>query len=720
MWVDLRDVPPPPEGQGCRGRDLLDHAFARLDRCDGRAPLDPRVADRALRAGRLVLILDGLDEVPSPALRRLWADAITDLAATQARKARVWVSCRSAARAAGAEPGAPFVPVDLKGFDRAQQEWVVAGWLGARGLSEAERQREVTALLADLARHPEVAKQAGVPLNLALICLLYFKGHGLPDSRVDLYYQLVDLFVRDRQRAGRSTVQAIEPHTRRAALTDLAWAWWLDGGGQVATDDEGAALGLTEGRCVEIVDARLEKARLGADPVERRALALALVAFLDQRAGMLRWQGVDAATGQRRFGFAHRTFAEYLVACRLSEDAALRAGYQSERFARDPNWREVFVMFTALVGRAETGVRAPAWAWIEALVGWAEDAARPAKDRAAFARLAAECLAPCRERASSDVCGAVDGLQAILLDAERCAGFPAAQRIAFWDAIGAHNRLVGDPTPAERWVWLPAGWFWRGAAEGDEMVWGDERPAGWVELSPFAIQRWPVLVMEYAAFVEQGYGDPAGARPPWWSEAGWAARVGEGWDHPEWWYPQRQGRPAHPVVGVSWWEAEAYARWLGVEVMGLKPGDVGLPSEAQWERAARGGGEASAKRRYPWGWDDGPDRRNDMKKGATPVGAFPGGLSVDGLWDMSGNVMEWCVDGAKQDWEPLPYVAEPGRDPIHPVAPDAAWRVLRGGAWRLVPLDLRVSYRLAWLPADRFDGIGFRCVFRGAPRSLGP
>ncbi|MEZ4434242.1 MAG: NACHT domain-containing protein, partial [bacterium] len=169
VWLDLRDLPAPASDSRRRPSDLLDFAFAHLDRCDGRDRLDSAVADRALEEGRLILVLDGLDEVPDPTHRRQWADAITALATTRARKARVWVSCREAARAAGAEPGAPFVRVDLQPFDHEQRRRVIAGWLRARVDAVPDVREEADALLADLRRHPDVARQAGSPLILAMI-----------------------------------------------------------------------------------------------------------------------------------------------------------------------------------------------------------------------------------------------------------------------------------------------------------------------------------------------------------------------------------------------------------------------------------------------------------------------------------------------------------------------------------------------------------------------
>ena len=166
----------------------------------------------------------------------------------------------------------------------------------------------------------------------------------------------------------------------------------------------------------------------------------------------------------------------------------------------------------------------------------------------------------------------------------------------------------GEPV----WVEVPAGEFWMGSEKGGD----NERPVHRVFLESFLIARVPVTNAQYRFFV-----DAAGHKPP---------------DH---WEDGRvpPGLEGHPVVGVTWHDAMAYCRWLA-EVVGKS---VTLPSEAQWEKAARGSDD---QREYPWegDWIDGYCNTSELGLGGTtPVGIFPEGVSPYGCLDMAGNVWEW-------------------------------------------------------------------------------
>ncbi len=167
--------------------------------------------------------------------------------------------------------------------------------------------------------------------------------------------------------------------------------------------------------------------------------------------------------------------------------------------------------------------------------------------------------------------------------------------------------------------------------------------------------------------------------------------------------------PTLPVVGVSWDEAQAYCAWVGGR----------LPTEAEWERAARGiEGRAFA---WGWMWDGrranggrlGPscDDPGDGFAGAAPVGSFPGGVTPETVFDLSGNVAEWVSDHAG------PWVAGLGYEPAHQVSPegpaDGPERVIRGGAWDLPRYALRTTWRGRRSPGAREAGVGFRCAYDG-------
>ena len=248
---------------------------------------------------------------------------------------------------------------------------------------------------------------------------------------------------------------------------------------------------------------------------------------------------------------------------------------------------------------------------------------------------------------------------------------------------------VGDPRLEEdNWVTIPAGTFQMGAQKQnkngqnyDPEVYDDQAPVHDVTLSLFRIRRFPITVQEFDWFIKKG---------GYSARKYWAEGYGK-FEEPEDWERQKQ-YPNRSVVGVSWFEAAAYCSWAGVR----------LPTEAEWERAARG----PEGTRYPWGNEpplDASRANYDISIGhPTPVGLFPNGSTSEGLCDMLGNVWEWCGD-----WFGL-YKTGSQENPAGPKEGDS--KVLRGGAWNNIPQSVRVSNRLRFEPTFRYVLIGFRCV----------
>jgi formylglycine-generating enzyme required for sulfatase activity len=217
-----------------------------------------------------------------------------------------------------------------------------------------------------------------------------------------------------------------------------------------------------------------------------------------------------------------------------------------------------------------------------------------------------------------------------------------------------------------------------------------ESPVHKVYLDAYRIGKYPVTVGEYRRFVQSGgYQD----------EQFWAAGGFGQWKNPEGWDDQIQ-HPNRPVTGVSWHEASAYAAWAGCR----------LPTEAEWERAARG----PEGRKFPWGNDQiNPSLANygASKIGsATPVGVYPRGATPDGILDMAGNVWEWC-----QDWWSDAYTADDVTNPTGPQKGDR--RVVRGGCWFLDSRYCRCACRYRVLPPGRYVNLGFRLVVVLAART---
>jgi iron(II)-dependent oxidoreductase len=261
------------------------------------------------------------------------------------------------------------------------------------------------------------------------------------------------------------------------------------------------------------------------------------------------------------------------------------------------------------------------------------------------------------------------------------------------------DRGRSTPAPAGAGaVAVPDGPFPRGSPEGEGNP--DERPRRTVWLSAFAIDRLPVTNRDFAAFVDDGgYRRPELWRTDGWSWAHWGGHRG-----PFWWWGDPEGGPAplpsgpafpdHPVVGVTWYEADAYARWAGKR----------LPTEAEWEKAARG----ADGRRFPWGDVFDPARVNTRDGGSgllEPVGVRPGNASPYGALDMAGNCFEWCLDW----YDPDAYARLPDRDPTLAEGPGRGRKVCRGGAFDYPSDGARCAHR-AYYQTRWAAVIGFRCA----------
>ncbi len=270
--------------------------------------------------------------------------------------------------------------------------------------------------------------------------------------------------------------------------------------------------------------------------------------------------------------------------------------------------------------------------------------------------------------------------------------------VAVQQAAGAHVTSFqtsnapdsNAPSPPHDMIAVPAGDFVLGAT-WNAFAYDNEMPSQTIFIPAYKIARVPTTNEEYARFVaERGY-----ERREFWSAEGWTWREREDWTCPLYWcQAEDEGwsvrgmfesgtlAPDHPVTGVSWYEAEAYARFMSKR----------LPTESQWEKAASWDFARKVKRRFAWG-DEEPTAAhcnfNSLYWGTTPVGAFPAGASDAGCLDMTGNVWEWTNDefAGFPGFKPFPYpeYSEEWFDGDH--------RILKGGSWATRSSILRTSFR---------------------------
>jgi formylglycine-generating enzyme len=223
--------------------------------------------------------------------------------------------------------------------------------------------------------------------------------------------------------------------------------------------------------------------------------------------------------------------------------------------------------------------------------------------------------------------------------------------------------------PEPNLVPIPAGWFLMGSEGGQD----NERPVHRVWVDAFQLAACQVTNADYAEFLRA----TATKAPPFWADPNF--------NHPQ-----------QPAVAVSWFEAVRYCQWLS-EISGQR---YRLPSEAEWERAARGGAD---NKLFPWG-DDAPESLPDYgrrwRTGPEPVGRFA--ANSFGLYDICENVHEWCGDWYAADY----YSTSPERNPRGPEQGER--RASRGGSWRHHIKVTRCAARSSIPPQFQYADYGFR------------
>ncbi len=379
--------------------------------------------------------------------------------------------------------------------------------------------------------------------------------------------------------------------------------------------------------------------------------------------------------------FRHQLLQEYFAArCMLKKDpVTLLPCWRVPRLeAEMPSWRRPANNYEPLPPPTPTG-------WEETTI---LAAAMIPESSGPFLRtllnvnpvLAARCLLQPGRKDAQMGHAVVAELLAMIADAD------VALRVRI--AAGFVLGQLGDPRLGEM-VNIPAGKF----------LMGEGREQHEVALPGYRIGKFPVSNAEYRRFVDAGgYDDRA-----WWTAAGWL-EVGEKQREPRFWRDTRFNKPNQPAMGLSWYECVAYCRWLSKETGELWR----LPSEAEWEKAARGGDG----RLFPWGnvFDasrlNGRGPRDRQVCTSTPVGVYPAGASPYGLFDCVGNVWEWCAtrwkklfpyDTGQDEWQP-PYLE--GQN----------LRVLRGGSWYDTQEVTRCTHRFRFQPYGWNDRGGFRVV----------
>ena len=679
-----------------------------------------------------ILLLDGLDEVPEGERRRVRIKQAVEDFSSVFKKTRILITSRTYAYRNQGWRLPKFAETELAPFKPAQISRFVTRWYAhvaeLRGMNSEDALGRAKLLNRAVLGSERIRTLAERPLLLTLMASLHaWRGGSLPEKREELYADTVDLLldwwegskvVRDEE--GEAKVQhpslvewlEVDRDKVRGLLNELAFE---------AHKRQPELMGTAD-----IPESRLVSGLMNMSR-NPEVKPVRLVEYLSRRAGLL------LPRGQGVYAFPHRTLQEYLAGCYLTDhDYPDRV---ADLATREPDrWREAALLAGA---KAARGTTSAIWTLIEELCHLHPDfEGATAGQRGLWgAHLAGQLLVESvdlnsvSQRDRPKVLRVRDWLLHIL----KTGDLPALERATAGNTLAK----LGDPRfRADAWflpdepllgfVEIPKGPFRMGSKKDDKDASDDEAPRHEVDPGPYHMLRYPVTVEQFQAFVKAGgykearYWREAEAEGFWKSGQVKGRFDAEYRKHPRD-FGEPFNLPNHPVVGVTWYEALAYTRWLTDEMrewkdlpellsgrLNAEQWIVRLPTEAEWEKAARG----EDARIFPWGDDPDPDRANydDTGIGATSaVGCFPKGESPYGMLDMSGNVWEWTMSLWGKDFkEPdfrYPYAAGDGREDVK--AGKDILRVVRGGAFSYDRWVVRAASRFRGSPHYGTTSSGF-------------
>lgn len=684
---------------------------------------------QVLRTGQqVILLLDGLDEVPDESERVQVRQAIEELV-TGREQIKVVLTSRTVAYAGRTALGQGFQEIRVLPLtDDHITALIGQAYAVLYPTDEGQRQKKVQELLAGIG-HLEAERQRRLgedaerlinsPLLIRMLLIVHFSERRLPEQRAELYQKATDTLLLPEhapdeevaERIGRLVGGSREVH--RELVQYLAFRMHVQG--------------ETQGREIsdEAVRAILNREPAYA-PLVNDFLALTRLrgTLLEERLGMYR--------------FIHLAFQEYLVARYLAEverSVESIVAFLAEDHILDSWWREPVLLLVGYLG-----LTSPATAQKLVMQMTTSQPTWSAPVRTAFLELATA--------ATLEWQGAAPGVQTHLTTTWRnwLDDVPAINATEPKQRAQAGQTLArwGDPREhildVDKMLFcaVPAGSFWMGSGEDDEQADDDERPLHQVDIPyPYWLSRYPVSNAQFQTFAANGgYGVarywPEAEKVGYWKQGRYRDQEG----------PYDPGTPFnlpnHPAVYISWYEALAFCRWLTERwwKAGLLPAGfaVQLPTEAEWEKGARGGlllppegilrvaGNWSLptfqerenprpRRRYPWGETSAQDvisgriaNYDESQIGSTcALGLFPQDASPYGAFELSGQVNEWV----RSKWQDYPCRLGDGRDVID--ASDEG-RVIRGGCYYDDSTWGRCAYRFRYNPLSWLGYFGFRAV----------
>jgi hypothetical protein len=656
--------------------------------------MDWATLDLHLQSGTALVMFDGVDEVPRSVRqgdvtwnpRRLFLTGLSEtLASWRAAGNRVLVTGRKHGLTEDEAKLLGLPLVALGDLPRPLQLLLAHRWFASLEDNRELGQEIAKKMLDDIAARRELQEMAANPLFLTAMCIIYGNEKGrLPQDKYELYDKIVDAVLYSHSDD--------DPNWGEQAREQLAFI----AHGMHTGENLGERRSVPQ---AEVTDDELDQL-LAAHEQQDTTTGPGFRSVQQLRNRLLE-SGLlvpkDGATAE----FFHFSFQEFLAAQRLVTEEGAKLAMKAgdgvgqvasifELRARAPEWHNTLCFFfSALLDNNITRRHLPT------LVDLLFAKTRPLDGTDSPLRLQvvlADCLQTYRRKLAMkdgvgqqeqqlkpewssqliEICLAAIQRRAPITDRHflgLCLGELGDPRIV--EDLRDRSKLDGLGRSA--WVEVPA----REYKLGDEEE-SDNPPRTFTLPEPIWLTRYPITNSQYALFIADGGYNQRES----WSEEGWKWREVNGVTEPEYWREAKWNGKNQPVVGVSWYEAEAFARWAGAR----------LPSEWEWEAAARGPQGYT----YPWAdeWTGGRCNSAEANLGVTSaVGLFPDGASQpngpegDRLDDMAGNVWEWCADWYDER---------------------ASSRVLRGGSWYAPARSCRSAHRFRYTPDFRDDYLGFR------------
>lgn len=668
-----------------------------------------------LREGQsVILLLDGLDEVPDDNERARVRQAIENLVTGRRDRMRVVVTCRTAAYNGRSALGKEFKEVKVKSLREEHLTAMVEQAYTALYPNNLKvSQHKAAELLADVSRlEAERRYRFGEktealisnPLMVRMLLIVHYGERRLPDQRAELYMKATDAMLLPGYAPDVAVANQIggmlggSPEIHRELIQHLAFAMHQRGskqGREISEDDLRQILfnhPSYASLCNDFINLTRQRGTL-----------------LEERLGT--------------YHFIHLAFQEFLTARYLAEIVRGEAGVNGiAEFLEsgpilDSWWREPILL---TIGYLSVTSPQTAQTLVCRIAGLNDKTSIRNQSLSAEVQVSAVEIATMAILEWSNVPETLKTdlsrrLVSFFTLPELFTQASPIQRGALGNALAR----LGDPRSGVTllkgmdFCYIPAGVFWMGSSEQDELASDDEQPLRRINIPyNYWMSRYPITVGQFREFVKKSghklEKDSLG------------------------------NLPNHPVVNVCWYDALAFCRWLTEQWKPMLPSNyhITLPSEAEWEKSARGGLEIPDSpdvqpiekmregrslllqenvwplQRYPWGNDVDLNRANydTAQIGATStVGVFPTGQSPYGCEEMSGNVFEWCSTKWEDDYKDY-------RDD-NDLEGDFS-RVARGGAFSYSMQHTRCAFRYVWYPSDRLYFQGFRIAI--APVSRPP